>query len=319
MDIRKVEDGEKITEAGLYDMPIGAYHSQCADGPSISSTGLRQILRSPAEYWKGSELNPNRVEEETKEAFILGRAAHHLILGEQNFAGHFVVRPDEAPDGRLWNGNNLSCKEWLAGQAKAGKTVLTPKQIETIRGMAGLLPWQKGMTNCGLANTPIVVAGALSGEIERSLIWKEGNVWLKARPDAIPQDGNDFSDLKTTSKGMEDRELSNVEFERSYHVQGALVGMGAHAVLQRQMAGFHLIFVDTGNVHAVSVRTLDEADLVRGERAIFCALKIFERCLDSGIWPGPTARQADAQRLSLPPWGREQIDRRLDMLEQEYA
>lgn len=318
MEILKIEAGEIISEPGIYDVPIDWYHCQCTDGPSISSTGLRKLLRSPAEFWKTSDLNPHRVEEEDREAFILGRAAHHLILGEKDFAKHFVVRPEEAPDGRAWNGNNGSCKQWLETQKRKGMTVLTPKQIETIRGMAGLLPWQAGMTNCGLANTPIVMAGALSGEIERSLIWKIGDIWLKARPDAIPDDG-DFADLKTTSTGMEDRDLSRVVFERGYHVQGALVGMGAHAVLNRQMTGFHLIFVDTGTVHAVSVRTLAEEDIVLGERQIFAGLKIFEHCLETKVWPGPTARQADAQRLSLPVYGREEIGRNLDILEQEFA
>jgi PDDEXK-like uncharacterized protein DUF3799 len=319
----KTWKGVPIAEPGVYDIPIEAYHSQCTDGPSISSSGLRLILKSPAHYWRTSELNPNRVEEDDKEAFILGRAAHHLLLGEKNFLHHFVVRLEEAPDGRGWNANNASCKQWLADQAKARRTVLTPGQIEKIKGMAGLLPWQKGMTNCGLANTPIVASGgALSGEIERSLFWKIGNVWLKARPDAIPGDSNDFSDLKTVSSksgsGVDDRTLSIAVHDRGYHVQGALVGMGAAAVLKRQMEGFHLIFVDTGEVHAVSTKTLDETDLIAGERAIFLAIKIFEQCLETSIWPGPTAAQADAQKLSIPQWGRDQFERHLDRLEQEF-
>jgi hypothetical protein len=317
--IRRIEDGEIITEPGIYDMPIGWYHQQCCDGPSISSSGIRKILQSPAAYWRTSELNPNRVDEGDKEAFVLGRAAHHLFLGERDFAKHFVQRPEEAPDGRVWNGNNKSCIQWLADRKAEGMTVLTPAQVEKIQGMAGLLPWQAGMTNCGLKNTPLYVQGALSGEIERSLIWKVGNVWVKARPDAIPGDSNDFADLKTTGTGIEDRDLSLTVLDRGYHVQGAVVGMGAGAVLKRQMEGFHLVFVDTGDVHAVSVRTLDDQDIILGERSTFVALGIFEKCLASGIWPGPTARQADAQRLSLPQWGRDNIARRLDVFEQEFS
>jgi hypothetical protein len=323
MDIRKIEDGEIISEPGCYDVSIGWYHQQCTDGPSISSSGIRAILKSPAQFWRTSALNPNRVDEDDKEAFILGRAAHHLLLGEKEFGQHFVVRPEEAPDGRAWNGNNLSCKAWIADQEAKGRTVLTPIQIEKIKGMAGLLPWQKGMTNCGLANTPLVANGALSGEIERSLIFKIGNIWVKARPDAIPGDSNDFADLKTISPksaaGVDDRALAMAVGDRAYHVQGSVIGMAAKAVLGRQMEGFHLVFVDTGDVHAVSVKTIAEEDIVRGERAVYAALKVFERCLETGIWPGPTARQADAQKLTLPPWAQESFDRNLDILEQEYA
>jgi hypothetical protein len=319
---RTLADGQKVTEPGIYDLPISRYHSQCCDGPSLSSTGIRRILQSPAHFWKHSELNPNRVEEDDKEAFILGRAAHHLILGEREFSRHFVIRPDTAPDGRAWNGNNNSCREWLADRVGEGLTVLTPAQVERIRGMAGLLPWQVGMTNCGLKNTPLVMAGALSGEIERSLFWKVGSVWLKARPDAIPGDSDDFSDLKTISprgsEGLTDRDLERAIRESRYFVQGAMVGMGARAVLQRQMAGFHLIFVDTGDVHAVSPVTIDDDDLIRGERSVFVAIKIFERCMETGVWPGPTARQADARKMPVQAWGREAIDRHLDTLEAEF-
>lgn len=321
----KIEDGEVITEPGYFDMSIDWYHGQCANGPSLSSTGIRRLLRSPAEFWKYSELNPNRVEEPEKAAFILGRAAHHLALGEANFSQHFTVQPlvyQDAKTGeeKAWNNNANVCKAWHAEAAESGLAVLTPSQIEQIKGMAGLLDWQKGMTNCGLANTPLVATGgALSGEIERSLIWQREGVWLKARPDAIPGASNDFADLKTTSKGTESRDLANVLYDRGYFVQAAMVGMGSSAVLNRQMEGFHLVFVDTGDVHAVSIRTLEDEDIIRGERGVFTAIAIFKRCMRTGVWPGPTASQADAQRLSLPQWGREAFDRQMDLLEASYA
>lgn len=318
MKAAPVANGGIITASGYYDMSIGHYHSQCCDGPSLSSTGIRRLLRSPAEFWMHSELNPDRLEEEDKTAFVLGRAAHHLVLGEADFSKHFVVRP-ETLGGEKWNGNRNACKDWLAARKAEGLTVLTPAQVEQIKGMAGLQPWQKGMTNCGLANTPLVAeGGVLSGEIERSLVWEYDGVWLKARPDAIPGASNDFADLKTASTGTEDRELALSVYDRGYFVQAAMVGMGSSAVLGRQMDGFHLVFVQTAEPHAVSIRTLEDEDIIRGERAVFTAIQIFKHCMRTGHWPGPTARQADAQRLSLPQWGRENFDRRLDLLESQY-
>lgn len=319
MNVLPLPPSGKIAEPGVYDLPISVYHSQCCDGPSISSSGLRTIFsRSPAHYWIESDLNPDRLEREEKPHFSVGRAAHHLLLGEEDFARHFAVQPEMAPDGRAWNGNNLSCKAWKAERALEGKTVLTPADVETIRGLAGLQPWQKGMTNCGLANTPIVMDGALAGEIERSLIWREGATWLKSRPDVIPNASGDFVDLKTTTS-VEDRDLGRTIYDFGYHVQGALVGMAAKAVLGIDMTSFTLVFVDKTPPHPVAVKTLSEADLVLGEQQVFAALRIFERCLETNTWPGPTARQADAQYLNLPPWGREEIERRLQMAEQDLA
>jgi hypothetical protein len=109
MSLRQIEDGEIVIEPGIYDMLIGWYHQQCCDGPSISSSDIRAILRSPAHFWRTSELNPNRVEKDDKEAFILGRAAHYLLLGEKNFGQHFIVPPAKAPTG-AWHNANTSYK-----------------------------------------------------------------------------------------------------------------------------------------------------------------------------------------------------------------
>lgn len=313
----------KITKSGVYDIPIERYHTQCCDGPSTSSSGLRTILmQSPAHFWLESDLNPRRVEPKDKPAFAIGRGAHHLLLGEEKFGKHFVMRPDEKPDGsgEKWNTNAKVCRAWLAEQELKRLTVLTANDFDIIKGMAGLQPWQVGMTNCGLRNTPIVQAGILNGHIEKSLIWKdeETGIWLKARPDAIPTDGGDGSDLKTIA-GYEDRDLGRSIQDRGYHVQGALIGLGFREVLGIELQTFTLVFVDKTPPHPVAVKTITPEDLALGQKQIRAALRIFARCLETGTWPGPTARQQDAQYLPLPVWGRERFQNQLLEIEQDFA
>ena len=170
--------GEKIQNPGIYDLPMSIYHGDCCVGHSISSTGIRRVVaQSLRRYWWHSTLNPDRPEDDSTEAMTLGRAAHHLFLGEAGFKDHFVLRPDEAPDGRAWNGNNLSCKKWLGEQVLAGRAVITKVMLEKIRGMAA-----------SLASNVHVKEGMLNGLVEKSLIWldEETGLWLKARPDAVP-------------------------------------------------------------------------------------------------------------------------------------
>jgi hypothetical protein len=318
MKLQPMPESGKIAQNGAYDVPIELYHSQLCTGPSISSSGLRRLINSPAKYWMTSDLNPNRVEEKENEALILGRAAHHLLLGEKDFKSKFIVQP-ETLYGEKWNGNRLDCKAWKKEHQEQGLTILTAGQIETIKGLAGIQPWQKNMPNCGLRNCDLVMkSGALNGAIETSLIWKEGKTWLKSRPDAIPGASNDFTDLKTASS-IDEHTLSSGLAELEYFVQGALVGLGMSRVAGRTMEGFHLVYVDKTPPHAVTVRTLVDEDLVRGERAIFLGLKVFERCLETGLWPGPTADETDARKLHVPTWARERFDRNLDRLEKEYA
>lgn len=320
MQFHTVPAGEKISEPGGYDIPIERYHTQCCVGDSLSSSDFRRLIVSPANFWMLSNMNPDRIEEPEKEAFALGRAAHHLLLGEDDFGKLFAIRPTTAPDGRPWNGNNKSCQEWLAQKALDRITVLTESQVETIRGMAGLLPWQKGMTNCGLANTPIIAEGGLlNGLIEKSMFWKDRDtgIWLKARPDAIPLNTRDYGDLKTAS-GVDQRSLEFTLHDRGYFIQGALIGMGAREALGSDMDGFTLVFVDKKPPYAVSVRSLTVEDLALGEMLIHVALKLFVRCRATGIWPGPTAHEADAEMLRLPPWSRERFEKHIEMLEAQF-
>ena len=78
-------------------------------------SGRRTVfIDSPAHYWVSSHLNPNRVEESQNEALILGRAAHHLLLGESDFSRLFSVRPDRWDS---WRTNDA--KAWKADSAGA--------------------------------------------------------------------------------------------------------------------------------------------------------------------------------------------------------
>jgi hypothetical protein len=118
-------------------------------------------------------------------SLTLGRAAHHLLLGEDDFNTLYIVRPDKWDSWRT-----DAAKAWKQDQEAAGRTVLLPGQLDVIRGMAR-----------SLAAHPLIDAGILNGAIEQTIVWKckDTGVWLKARPDAIPNDAGDFADLKTTT------------------------------------------------------------------------------------------------------------------------
>ena len=303
-------NGEPIAKPGLYrGIGMEAYHGQLTTGPSVSSSGLRTIFTaSPAHYFVESYLNPDREEQEASQAFIFGRGAHHLLLGEEDFARYFVVRPEKL-NGTVWNSNRTDCKEWLAGAAEAGLTVLLPAQIAAIRGMAR-----------GLAAHPLIGAGILNGLIEHSMVWQdaETGVWLKVRPDAIPNDAADFADLKTTVSVSHDA-LTRTIGEYGYQVQAALVGMACREVLGREMTSFSLVFSEKTPPHCARVVTLKPSDIELGEQQARMAIRMFARCVERGDWPGPGGTQSDAEYIELPTWSRGRIETRMALLEQELA
>lgn len=303
-------DGNPITVPGMYSgVPLDRYHSQTiCDGPSISSSGLRKIFNeSPAHFFAEWDGNPKRIEKKLGRHLILGRAVHHLLLGEPGFAKQFVVQPPdyEALDtGEIkpWNNNANVCKIWNGKQGKLGKLILTGDEIEAIRGMAKVL-----------SKNPLIVAGILNGLIERSIFWKdkETGVWLKSRPDTIPNDSGDFSDYKTTlSVLMPDLVRAIGEF--GYHAQAGLVRRAAREVLKiERHFSFSLVFQEKTAPFCERVVTLKDSDLDRGEKQNRSAILTFARCLKSGHWPGPGGEREDAEKIELSKREQERIDDKL--------
>jgi hypothetical protein len=296
-------DGTPINIPGIYSgIEINRYHEQLTSTPSISSSGLRTIFHeSPAHYWDTSYLNPERDVKSDSSAFALGRAAHHLLLGEANFNKMFLIRPDEI-DGKPWHGNRTECRAWNAWADSDGRTVLTKKRdIDAIRGMSR-----------SMSKHPLVSAGILNGVIEHSMIWRdeETGVWLKARPDAIPTDSGDVADLKTTTDITDDG-IANSIGKYGYHMQAALVGMAYRALLSREMESFSLVFVESSRPHCCRVKTLKADDIELGEKMIRNALKQFVHGLTTNEWLGPGGVQSDAEYVSIKPWARTEAENQL--------
>ncbi len=297
--------GGVIRAPGIYvGLPIDRYHTQCTDGPSISSSGLRTIWsESPAHFWAHSSLNPNRIEPKDNPAFNVGRLAHKLLIeGREGLEKDFAIRPDVWSDWRT-----KEARVWKDQQILAGKTVVTEEDLAAVTGMAE-----------SLARHPLVKAGILDGRVERSLIWKdrETGIWLKARPDVIPNGSGLVADLKTTTSVRTDA-LERSLGDYGYHVQAALVGMGLKATLAVDMEEFALVWVEKTAPWCVRVTTLSGADIERGQMQVRAALRTFADCLKSGRWPGPGGDRQDGEYLTLPAWAAKRIDTELELIAAE--
>lgn len=296
----------KISEPGIYDLTMAQYHGDVADGPSISSSGLRTIWsQSPAHYWYDSPYNPNPPEPKDRPHFSIGRAAHHLLyLGRKGFDAEFVVRPSEWSDWRT-----KAAKEWREEQLKAGLTIITDAELEAITGMAR-----------SLGAHPLVKSGILDGAVERSLIFKDDKtgVWLKSRPDNIPASSGLFADLKTADS-VSDDSLERSLASYGYHMQAALVGMASEALLGRPMEEFAFVWVEKAPPHCVRVTVLTGADIERGRMQLRRSIDQFAECVATGEWPGPGGTRRDAEYLTLPAWAVKRIDQRLEVAAAEAS
>lgn len=281
-------DGKKIAEAGIYSgIPLYEYHGDICDGPSISSSGIRQIENeSPLHFWDSSYLNPDRPEPEYKAHFALGSAAHTLLLGEDGFRDQYVIRPDEFPDWRT-----KASQQWRDGMVAIGKNILTPQDLETIKGIARTVNAE-----------PLIRDGLFSGFVESSMFWQdsETGVWLKSRPDVINPYAGIVADLKTTASAdaMSCRR-SIAEF--GYFIQLALAAEGYKALTGEDIPndGFILVFVETKRPYAVNLKPVDAEAIWYGRGMIRRAIRTFAECLNTGTWPGYADSGVTAH---LPTW-----------------
>lgn len=299
--------GGRIGQPGVYvGLDLETYHTQICTGPSVSSSGLRTIWNeSPAHFWAKSDLNPRRIPREAKAHFALGQAAHQLLLeGSGGFAQTFAVRPDRWSDWRT-----KDAQMWREDAMARGLTVLTPGDLEIVEGMAE-----------SLRAHPLVAAGILDGDIERSIIAKdpETGIWLKSRPDVIPNHSGDLADLKTTASVATD-DLRRAIADYGYHQQAALAADVLEATTGVKLETFSLVWIEKAPPFCVRVTTLTAEDILRGQMQNRAALRMMARCLDSGVWPGPGGITGDAEFLSVPAWAAKTIDERLEVLKETDA
>lgn len=294
-------NGKPIKFPGIYSgIDIDFYHSAniCAE-PSISSTGLRKIFdKSPKHYWDQSPYNDKADDDDGTADMILGGATHHLLLGQERFDLKYVVRP-ETLGGEKWHGSRPACKQWIANHK--GVTIITPAMVAQIKGMEKAL----------LAE-PLIKQGLLDGEIEHSLIWKdkETGMWLRGRPDAMPNASLDFVDLKTTTSILDD-DLQSTIYNQGYYMQAALIAEGCEKILGMKMNSFTLVFVEKKRPFCVEVVTIKDNDIDRGHRANRMALRKFAECWKAKKWHGPNGEHNDARYIEMTSWHQKQIDAKL--------
>lgn len=290
----------KITAPGVYDISMEEYHSSCCDGPSVSASRLHTIIdECPAVFWETSPLNPKRSEDPATKVFNVGRAVHALVLGEPQFAKHFVVSPHDvfnANPGKAWHE-----KEWKPSveSGREKRALIRKADFEDIVAMAA-----------AQRRSPQVARAFERGTPERSLIWfdKETGVWLKSRPDWLPDDPTQsFLAQYKSADSIHPRALSGAAFKYGYHLGAAMECDGVRAVLGVEPLGIAHICQMKKPPYLAELKMFDVDQIEFGRREYRRALQLFARCWELHLagkpervaWPGYTV---DAQYFETPRW-----------------
>lgn len=312
-------DGQPISAPGIYTgVPMATYHGRLCVGDTASKSILWPIIEQSAAHAYLTHYSNEDREDQTTKPMLFGRASHHLILGEANFNREFIMQPSTYPEGaaypsmigaeKTWSNNAKWCKAWHADQVIHGLTVLTGADLDNIRGVAG-----------GLYAHPMVRAGILNGHIETTLIAydDDNGIWLKIRPDGMPNDSGDVADLKVVAD-ITDEGIERSIGETGIALQGGMIRR-VMRLLGHEMTSFSLVFAESKAPYCVRVKTLIDGDLDLGEQLLDTALPIYARCLARNVWPGPGGDQVDAEYTQMSPFKRGRLERRMQQLNKELS
>jgi len=260
---------------GVFDnISAEEYHKVSA----ISNSYLHRLKKIPALA---------KIEQEDKDAFLLGRAFHCLLLeGQEMFYSLFAIAPDV--DKRTKNGK----EDWAAFCAESvGKGILTTEQYESMAGMV------KSVTD-----HPFAAKVLLEGKSEQSVFWtdKTTGMYCKCRPDRVPTGNHGvILDVKTT------RDATQHGFTRSvaaygYHRQAAFYLDGFNAASENKADAFIFIAVEKEPPYAVGCYTLSDADIDFGRMQNNELLEKEIWCREHQVWPN--YESPNLIEINLPSW-----------------
>lgn len=252
-------------------MNSAEYHAH----PALGSTGIRELLRSPAHFKAMSSREPTP-------AMKLGTLVHTLVLEPEQFDARHIVAP---VCNRRTTEGKATWAEFVA--AAEGREVIDTDTLEEARAMAA-----------SLRAHPVgrQIHGA---EVERTIMWDDHvtGVPCKARPDVLPASGIVLDVKTTTDASPEGFARSILNF--GYHIQAAHYVEGVKS-LGVEVRGFVLAVVETKPPYAAAGYVLGEASLALGAAKRAQALDIYAECVSSGKWPGYSGGKVT--EIDLPEW-----------------
>lgn len=241
------------------DIPNEVYH---ADRSCVSTSGLKEILRSPGHY-QAYLAGSNRKE---TAAMFMGTAVHSRLLEPHLFAEDYVISPVSDKRSKDW-------KEFEI--ANANKKILTPDQSAVIEGISHSVSQH-------ISASSLLRAGL----VEHTIVWmdQETGIWIKVRPDCLCIDfGGMCVDVKKTvdaSKAAFARACVNYD----YDVQVAVYLEGLRVVFQRDF-DFMFLCAEEAFPHGCALYGAPSEMIERGRRRFRQALRTLKACRESDQWP----------------------------------
>lgn len=260
--------------AGMSD---DEYRADPVPGGSLSSTGAKAILKSPAHYrWQIDHPRQST-------AFDIGHAVHALVLGV---------------------GMTVEVLDFDSYRTKAAQ------QARDEAASAGLAPILSGdyQPIVDMAEAVATHPGAIelferdgAPEVSAFACDPETGVWLRARPDFLPDPGagpTPIVDLKT-SISADPKQFTRSAAEYGYDIQAELYRHVVSLARGDSATEFRFVVVEKTPPHLVSVVELDAEYAAIGRQRMRRAIETYRRCRETDEWPG---YGAETHLIAPPRW-----------------
>lgn len=270
---------------GIYQgIPSATYHADPCDAPSLSNSLAKIILmQSPAHAWQAHpKLNP-AAEKEEKTAFDLGSAAHALLLeGDDRMT---VINADSY--------RTKLAQELRDAAREAGKFPILEKDYDAVYEMANVA--HDAIRRCD-------DLGGLTlkhGNAEQTIIWTDGGIYCRARPDWLSEDRKVMLDYKSTATSANPEEWQRTMLNGWGDLQPAFYLEGNTATGGAEDAVFIWLVQEVTAPFACSFIGVAPELLELGRAKAAKAKAIWRECIQSGNWPGYPSR---IHWLTPPAW-----------------
>jgi hypothetical protein len=249
------------------------YHER--DASYRAHPGLNQSALKPLKLSPQHALHAATAPRKQSAAMALGVLTERLI-----------ACPDDLRMAVKQDGRTTAGKAANAAAEAAGDTMIAEDDWTRAEAMAN-----------ALRQDPQAAALLAGCEFGQPCYWSQDGQARKALFDAVDVSRHLVVDIKTTSADLTADSLAKEVIKWGYHLQAAWYRQGYRKANGHDCV-FWFVFVESSAPHAVVCFQLADDDLDTAELELERMAAVWQRCTDSGVWPGPKL----PERLALPRW-----------------
>lgn len=286
-------------EPGIHEIPMEQYLAL----PYLSSGLCKTILQHSPFHAKHDQDHPDIEDDETADC---GTAIHDALL--EGVDRIQAIKPEDHrskpnkanPEGAIpkgWTNNAIKAARDMA--RAAGKIPMLADEVDFIKGAV-----QAASTFIRRTKIAHVFD---TGKPELTIIWREGDVLCKARPDWLTADHSILLHVKTTKASAGPLQFGRIVDSMGYDVSLAFYERALASVSDG--AAQHLILaIEQQKPWGCALYDLAPAKAEIAAAQVEHAIAVWQRCAAAGRWPSYATR---IHSLEPKPWQLQEHEERV--------